>query len=244
MPSIGALIAKAVWPREVERKVEQPVMQAAERALRAGDRLALTPRVTLQNADVAALDQALEALASMTAETKAQLAARYAPVYADQDLQARAGKGIAGWVWGGKGKVAMIAAYAKAGVAGQPAESELERLVVELAATRQARWRRLAAAEGLPMPEAFHLFRGVNGEYAVEAVVKAWSDPTARTMAVPTHELASWSLDRGIAKAFGDSAAASVIYEADVPFGKTLLDKWVDGGPLVTMGLEQQEVGR
>jgi hypothetical protein len=248
--TIGALIANAVRKvaaPEATQLVARPVEAAAKAevdrvVVSAQARRALTAARTLDQAAVRGLDAQLAPLAELTPAAKQALTAFHAPVYADPAAQARAGKALGGWVFGGQGKVDMIQAFKKVGVEGRAPASELEQAVAELAGTRKARWERLAAQTGVAAPEAFHLYRGVNGDYAVEAVVRAWADPSAKAMTVPTHELASWSLDRGIAEAFGDSRTASVIYEADVPFAKTLADKWVDGGPFVRLGLEQQEV--
>lgn len=181
-------------------------------------------------------------MSGLDAPARAALAAFHAPVYADPALQARAQAVLAGWVAGGQGKDALIAAYRRVVLAGQAPATEAEHVLLALLATRRARWARLAASAGVPMPRTLHLHRGVQGDYAVEAVVKAWADETTSQMAVPTRALASWSLDPAIARQFGAGPGPAVRYEAHLPLDATLADKWVDGSAFVTLGLEQAEV--
>lgn len=238
---VAAIVKADPAPKAIESAAKRG-LEGDRLHLSAGARQAVRQPVSLEREAVAALDRRLEAMAGLNDTERAALAAFHAPVWADPALQERAHKVLSGWVWGGKGKVELIAAYRRVVVEGQAPASEAEHVLTAMLATRRARWERLAAIAGVPVPDTFHLHRGVRGDYAVEAVVKAWSDEGATHMAVPSHALASWSLDPTIARAFGDDKAASVFYEAQIPFEQTLADKWVDGSAFVALALEQQEV--
>jgi hypothetical protein len=170
------------------------------------------------------------------------LKTRDMPLYNDPELYGRAHKAVGGWVMGGKNKVALRDAYTRVAVQGQVPATPLEQTLVDMLTTRKARWGRLAASEQLPMPGAFKLYRGVDGEYAVKAVLDGWLAPGGTTMDVPLYDLTSWSLRRETADQFALKQAANVIYQAEIPFEQTVADKYVDGGAFIQWCFDQDEV--
>jgi hypothetical protein len=126
---------------------------------------------------------------------------------------------------------------------GQDPSTPMEHTVTDIYTTRKARWERLANTMGLEaVPKEFQLYRGVSSEFFVEAVVKAWRDTSSTDMQIPAHELSSWSLTRNTAEGFGSNPKASVVYEANVPFERTLADKFVDDGTFITTFSRENEV--
>jgi hypothetical protein len=126
---------------------------------------------------------------------------------------------------------------------GQDPSTPMEHTVMDIYTTRKARWERLANTMGLDaVPKEFQLYRGVSSEFFVEAVVKAWRDTSSTDMQIPAHELSSWSLTRNTAEGFGSNPNASVVYEANVPFERTLADKFVDDGTFITSFSRENEV--
>lgn len=126
---------------------------------------------------------------------------------------------------------------------GQEPSTTLEKTVMDIYTTRHARWERLADKMGLDsVPKEFQLYRGVSSEFFVEAVVKAWKDTSSPDMQIPSHELSSWSLTRSTAEGFGGNPNASVVYEANIPFERTLADKYVDDGTFITTFSHENEV--
>jgi hypothetical protein len=237
--------------KDLTRRAEQLApSQEAELARKAlgGDRLVLSnaarqikPNV-LDASALAGFDGKVNELAGLSQDTKDKLNAFYAPMYQNPDLQERANKAIAGWVWGGKGKVALRDAYSRVIVGKAKPETDLENLISELSTTRRARWQRLASSQGLPMPDAFKLYRGVRGDYAVDEVLRSWMDDSTEQVRITNHELSSWSTDPAIADKFVHGENTAAVYKADIPFDQTVLDKWSDGGPLVSLGYDQNEV--
>lgn len=127
-------------------------------------------------------------------------------------------------------------------IQGKPPESALEKTLFDVYTTRQQRWSRLADKLGLAgPPKEFQLYRGVHGDRFVESVVQAWRDSGGSDMQVPVHTLSSWSLTRNTAESFAGSGT-SVIFEAQVPFARTLADKFVDDGSFITSFSRENEV--
>ncbi|MDB5095658.1 MAG: hypothetical protein JWM80_79 [Cyanobacteria bacterium RYN_339] len=235
--------------REVAGKTgaETIVKELAARDVLGKDVLKLTATKALDDRGVAELDRQIEQGIIVPGDDKKidvtkALFDRDAPLYADQDLYTRAHDVVGGWVAGGKKKVALREAYTRVAVQGNAPAAPIEQTLVDMLTTRRARWERLATREHLPMPEAFKLYRGVDGEYAVKAVMEAWGNPAAQTMEVPLYDLTSWSLRRETADAFALQEAANVIYQAEVPFGNTVADKYVDGGAFIRWCYDQDEV--
>lgn len=126
---------------------------------------------------------------------------------------------------------------------GKAPSTPLEKAVFDIYTTRQDRWARLADTAGLGgVPKDFQLYRGVKGERFVSAVIDAWRDTKGPDMQVPAYELSSWSLTRNIAESFAGSSDAAVIFEAQVPFERTLADKYVDDGSFITSFSSENEV--
>lgn len=225
---------------------ETVARDVATREVLGRDVLKLTASKVLDDKGIAALDRKLDGLVHQAdagkLDLKAALAERDQPLYGDQDLYERAHKAVGGWVMGGKQKVALRDAYTRVKLQGNPPATPLEQTLVDLLGTRKARWGRLAAAEQMAVPDAFKLYRGVDGEYAVKAVLDGWLDPAAKTMDVPLYDLTSWSLRRETADQFALQADANVIYQAQVPFEQTVADKYVDGGAFVRWCFDQDEV--
>lgn len=175
-------------------------------------------------------------------EYKAKRNEFYADIYADPDLQTRAGLLVKDWALG-KGMVPTREAYANVLLKGKTPKTDLEKTVSDLLVTRRERWDRLSEKLGIEPPTGFHAYRGVVGDYAADAVVKAWSDDSSKYMKVPNLELSSWSLDHNAAKDFASGTEEpSVVYEADIPFSRTLLDKWVDDDFFIKAYYKEEEV--
>ncbi|HEY9855130.1 MAG TPA: ankyrin repeat domain-containing protein [Stenomitos sp.] len=130
---------------------------------------------------------------------------------------------------------------------GGSADMGLQKTVGDMLATRQERWQRLSELTGIPVPDAFHVYRGTRGDQMVESVVNAWRDDASKTMQIPHRELASWSLNKETADYFaynfaGDASSSAVVFEKDVPFAATFADKWADGGNFIKTFSDQDEV--
>lgn len=126
---------------------------------------------------------------------------------------------------------------------GADPQNALEQTIVDIYTSRPERWERLAQKMGLDsVPENFQLFRGVSSEFFVEAVVNAWRDNTSSDMQIPAYELSSWSLTRETAGGFARDPNAAVIFEANVPFERTLADKYVDDGSFISSFSHENEV--
>ena len=174
--------------------------------------------------------------------TKEARQAFYGELYRNETLQEKAHDGLKKWVMGGRDQQqirdAFLGLLDRQGQASNPTEE----VVRDLMATRKTRWERLAGQFGTEVPESFHLFRGVRGNYALEELVQALETPGRRTLTLSNHTVASWSTEVSQAKRFADAPAASVIYEADIPFHRTLADKWVDGSGFLMWCPDQNEV--
>jgi hypothetical protein len=116
-----------------------------------------------------------------------------------------------------------------------------EQTLSSMRSTRSQRWERLADKLHIPTPTHFHAFRGVRGQFAIDAVLDSWKNKASFTT-IPHRELTSWSLDREQAERFAEGAEAAVIYEADLPMAETVMDKWADGRGFITLAMEQQEI--
>lgn len=149
----------------------------------------------------------------------------WATAYADNDTQAKLRKAWSHIINGGEPR------------------NEYESNVEELYLSRLDRWESLAEASGIKVPEKFELYRGAKGEEFVKGVVAAWNDPRSEMMQVPVLELSSWSTDISVAEDFaymtkelvkpGEEAtrpnqSSSVLFRAEVPFERTLGDRYVD----------------
>lgn len=124
-------------------------------------------------------------------------------------------------------------------------QNEREQRVSAIYRSRKARWQRLGKRVGMPVPMAFHLYRGVKGDFMAESVLKAWKDERSDTFRIPLYTLSSWSLSEQTAiefQAAWGSPDVWIVFEADVPFEKTLMDKWVDGGTFAERYPGQHEV--
>jgi hypothetical protein len=168
----------------------------------------------------------------------------YKALYRSDDLQVRSGKMLQEWVWGGhQGLKPIRNAYERLLEArGVVKPGTAEASVGELLATRRTRWERLARKTGIEAPEVFRLHRGVRGVGPIEDVVRALETPGQQTLRINHHTVASWSTDPDVARKFAQSNGPSVVYRADIPMEKTLADKWVDGGSLLTAGGADDEV--
>lgn len=166
----------------------------------------------------------------------------YATLFQDEDLQKRVTQMINNWTFGGEGKGVAMEAYKNIAVDDKAPSNQDEKTIQDILATRKERWKRLADKLGISVPETFHLYRGVRGDYAIESMVSAWSDEKSEDMIIPNYELSSWSLNNKVAEMFAEGPEPYVIYEGDIPFEKTLVDKWVDGAGFVTFCPDQEEV--
>jgi hypothetical protein len=202
------------------------------------------PSFTLKLEDMKKFDETIfEELSEFTnSETNKKREDYYGTIFQDSDLQKRVTELINGWTFGGKGKGAAIEAYRNIIVEGKGPSTPDEQTIYDMMATRKERWERLSEKLGIEVPDTFHLYRGVRGNYSVEALVSAWSDEKSEDMIIPNYELSSWSLDREVAEKFGEGPEPYVIYEADIPFERTIADKWVDGAGFVTFCPDQDEV--
>lgn len=244
---LSSVLAKFGVSAVVEQTAAKTVArEVATREVLGRDVLKLTAPRVLDDRGIAALDRKLDGLVHLAddgkLDLKAALEQRDQPLYADRDLYDRAHKAVNGWVMGGKQKVALRDAYTRVKVQGHQPATPLEQTLVDLLGTRKARWQRLAAGEQLAVPDAFKLYRGVDGEYAVKAVLDGWSNPAATTMDVPLYDLTSWSLRRETADKFAVQEAANVVYQAQIPFEQTVADKYADGGAFVQWCFDQDEV--
>lgn len=136
----------------------------------------------------------------------------------------------------------QLTSFHRVFIKGELPVSTIDHELVTLKATRALRWERLSAKMNVPVPEAFHLHRGVRGDYAVGEVVAAWKNEAAHEMKVPVHGLSSWSTNRSAAAYFAEGTENAVIYEGKVPFRQTISDKWVDGDLLMSLYGPQDEV--
>lgn len=177
-------------------------------------------------------------------EYKVQKEEYYRDLFADRDLQGRTEDVVHKWALGGGWLDRLRESYSNVVLSGKPAESEMDKTLVDLLTTRGERWARLSDRLGIKPPSSFHAYRGVTGDYAVSAVIKAWSDDKSKYMNIPNHELSSWSLDRKVAEDFSESGSKtpSVIYEAEIPFSRTLMDKWVDDNSFISSFYGEEEV--
>ncbi|MCL5037314.1 MAG: hypothetical protein M1269_09395 [Chloroflexi bacterium] len=170
----------------------------------------------------------------------------YKDIFADPELMNRSETLIHQWAEGGKGYKNLDVikdAYTRVLLEGKKPQTDTEKTVFDMLATRRERWNRLAEKLDIKPPDSFHVYRGVKGEYAVDAVVKAWSDDSGKYMNIPNKELSSWSLDHEVAKDFASSGPKpSVVYETDIPFSRTLMDKYVDDNHFIKGYYSEEEV--
>ena len=167
----------------------------------------------------------------------------YADIFADPSLSNRTESIVKLWAKGGMNLPVIREAYARVVLEGKEPSTDIENTVVDLLTTRKERWMKLGEKLGIEPPEQFHAYRGVTGRYAVDAIVKAWKDDSSKYMNVPNLELSSWSLDKEVAKDFASGTKEpSVVYEADIPFSRTLMDKWVDDNYFITGFYREEEV--
>lgn len=128
-------------------------------------------------------------------------------------------------------------------LAGGTAGNEFDRAMATLHQSRRQRWERLSELTGIPVPDAFVLYRGVQGPSHVAAIIKAWhkDEPAIRAAA---HSLSSWSVDPAIGHRFMGLMNTSIgaIYTADVPFANTLADKWCDDASMAGTYRDEREV--
>lgn len=169
----------------------------------------------------------------------------YQDLFQDPDLQERAVKLLSGWTSAYSSSITqteMRKAFSKI-MAGQAPESPLEHTIFDIYTTRRERWLRLSDKLGLDgVPESFQLYRGTHSKRILEAVVTAWKDTQYSEMQVPAHELSSWSMSRATAQSFAFDSEHSVIFEAQIPFERTLADKFVDDGTFISPFFGEQEV--
>jgi hypothetical protein len=168
----------------------------------------------------------------------------YNGIFSDADLQKRTEKLVKQWAIGESGIDIARESFSNVVLEGKPPSNETEKTIFDMITTRKERWGRLAEKLGIQPPTSFHLYRGVKGDYAVSAIAKAWSDNSSKYMNVPNLELTSWSLDLETAKDFasGSKTKTSVVYEADIPFTRTLMDKWLDDNSFITKYYKEEEV--
>jgi hypothetical protein len=249
MPLDGVLArwgAKVIGKETGTKAAATVVRDLAARDVLGKDVLKLTAPRVLDDRAVSSIDQQIAAMIDAADAKKLDLTQalldRDAPLYADQDLYTRAHALVNGWVAGGKDQIPLRKAYTRVVVEGQAPASPLEQTLVDMLATRKDRWARYAQRQGLAMPDAFKLYRGVDGEYAVKAVLDGWMDPAAKTMEVPLYDLTSWSMQYETADKFALQTAANVIYQAEIPFSDTVADKYVDGGAFIRWCFDQDEV--
>lgn len=129
--------------------------------------------------------------------------------------------------------------------AGLAPRTDRERQFAAVKGTRRARWQRLSERIGIPMPRQFRLFRGVKGDFMAETVYEAWKDERHTTFDLPLHTLSSWTMSPEAAFGFREKSEGDepyLVFEAIVPFEKTLLDKWVDGSSFVLDNPGQNEM--
>lgn len=200
-------------------------------------RAAKGPRILSQDA-LQKLNASVEPLADMMADEAREQA--FKALYQDADLQHAASEAITQWVMGGKDQVPIREAFA---ALKQGGDHPMRETVEQLLETRKARWDRLAAQQGLERPTHFRLFRGVQSEHAMEELVQAWETPGRKGLQLQHHSVNSWSTNPSVAKdLFASGGDTAVVYQADIPFGRTLADKWADGAGFLKWTPEQDEV--
>lgn len=221
--------------------VKRPVTQGAERL---AESIGLTQAPSGFSRDlIQRMNARIDPLGRYSVPgTKEARTAFYGALYGDAELQDRANRLLKKWVTGGNDQLAVREAFSGLLDHGGQARTPTEQVVRDLLATRKTRWERLAGQFDARVPETFHLYRGVRGDYAIEELVQALEQPGRRSIALSHHTVASWTTDPAQARRFADSPAASLIYEADIPFEKTLADKWVDGSGFLLWCPEQNEI--
>lgn len=144
--------------------------------------------------------------------------------------------------WGHGYLEPLRAAWEQLAAQGRPT-GPLQADLALLRETRALRWRALTGGEP---PRALRLHRGVTGEGRVREVARLWAQPGASHLPLRHHSLSSWSVDPKVALAFGQvsrgGSRGTVVMSLEVPFEQTLLDKWADGGHLLSKYGPQQEV--
>jgi hypothetical protein len=200
-------------------------------------RLAGRPRILGQEA-IDRLNKGVEPLADLMAGAARDKA--FVALYRDPELQKLASEAVTQWVMGGKDQVPLREAFAAATKGG---DHPLRETVEQLLETREARWDRLAARHGIERPTHFRLFRGVSSEHAMEELVQAWETPGRKGLQLQHHSVNSWSTNPSVANdLFAKGGEVGVVYEADVPFRRTLADKWADGAGFLQWTPDQDEV--
>lgn len=225
-PAVQTLLKRPTAPKRLSLVAEPPI----------------APPKPLDLATMRAADAPIQEFGKLNQEARDALQAYYSEIYQDADLNTRAKELIKGWTSGGKGKEELRQAFVNVVLDGKDPATPMEHTLADMAVTRRMRLDRVAAKLGIQTPDSFHLYRGVRGDYAVEPLVKAWADESTPDMVIPHKEVASWSLNRETAEYFASGKEPSVIYEADVPFNRTLIDKWADGHSLANMYSPQDEV--
>lgn len=198
----------------------------------------------LDAADLTRLENRLAPLSGLrSGRVAARRDAFHRALYRSDDLKTRSGTMLQEWVMGGKSQMTIRNAYERLlDARGQLKPGTAEASIGELLATRKSRWERLARRTGIETPDTFRLHRGVRGVGPVEDVVRALETPGKDSLRLNHHTVASWSTDPDVARKFAAGTEPSVVYRADIPMEKTLADKWVDGGALLTFGADDDEV--
>ncbi|MEB3284511.1 MAG: hypothetical protein VKN33_04415 [Candidatus Sericytochromatia bacterium] len=240
MPAIALPLKTAV------SKLLKPVafLKRAQQAARmSGDRLALKAKVVrgpqiLGEVQRQQLNRGVEGLTRFEAQKARAMSAK--GLYADESLFQRAQAELQRWIFGGKDQLPLRDAFNnfRRGTIQTPTDRTFRALLD----TRAARWKRLSQRHGVAMPTHFQLHRGVNSNRAAEEVARVWSQGKKRGLGLKHHSVNSWSLDQRVAERFANGSEAAVLYRANVPFKRTLADKWVDGGAFLQWAPDQDEV--
>lgn len=128
-------------------------------------------------------------------------------------------------------------------LAGKAPTNRVGELMQRALNARAGRWQAAAQAQGIPVPGAFRVYRGVkdhDGRF-LQDVYEAWK-AGADTMMVRSHEMASWSLHRQTAVSFASGGGQSVVFQADLPFAQTFADQLVEDGTFISQFFGEHEV--
>jgi hypothetical protein len=124
--------------------------------------------------------------------------------------------------------------------------TSIQTALIDLFATRRSRWDHLAKQLGIAMPDAFRAYRGVSvsptqvNRFA--DIIRILKGNPKAYIPVSQRSLGSWSLAFDAARRFATVGEYGLIYEADIPFGLTLADKWLDDADFIYRFGSEEEV--
>jgi hypothetical protein len=168
----------------------------------------------------------------------------FSDIFADDELKSEIEYLVHKWTYSETSLEPLKNAFVDVFLKGKSPETENENYMFNIISTRKERWDRLSKKLNIKTPEKFHLFRGVHGDYAVESVINAWKDENTKNMNLPNRVLSSWSVSKNTAEMFAkfQTPVNGVVYEADIPFTRTFMDKWVDDADFIKYFYAEDEV--